>query len=77
MLQDDVEVIDSYRIGKVDSYSRWVFANLLWYGDIIIELWEKEVRTLHFISQPYIFLEIIKSQRQWLIYNNIKNIGRR
>ncbi len=67
ILQDDVEVVDSYRIVKVDSYSRWFFANLLGYGDIIIEQHKNEVRTFHFIPNPYKFLEIMKHQRQELL----------
>ena len=67
ILQDDVEVIDAYRIVKVDSYSRWFLANLLGYGDITIEQQKNEVRTLHFVPSPYKFLEIMKKQRQWLL----------
>jgi hypothetical protein len=67
ILQDDVEVIDAYRIVKVDSYARGFFPNLFEYWDIIIEQQKNEVRTLHFIPNPYKFLEIMKQQRQNLL----------
>ncbi len=73
ILQDDVEVIDAYRIVKVDSYARGFFPNLLGYGDIIIEQQKNEVRTLHFIPNPYKFLEIMKQQRQNLLKD--KEVG--
>lgn len=63
-LQNDIEVIDSYRIVKVDSFSHGIIANTLWYGEIIIEQQKNEVKTFHFIPNTYNVLNIIKKQRE-------------
>lgn len=66
-LQNDIEVIDCYRIVKVDSFSRWIIANALWYGEVIIEQQKNEVKRFHFIPQPYKLLSIIKKQRETIL----------
>jgi hypothetical protein len=49
---------------KVDGYSRGFFANVLWYGNIIIEQQKDDVRVFHFIPHPHKILMIIKRQRE-------------
>lgn len=64
LFRDDIEIIDAYRVMKVDGYSRGFFANVLWYGNIIIEQQKDDVRVFHFIPHPHKILMIIKRQRE-------------
>jgi len=63
ILQDDIEIVDAYRIVKVDWYSRGIFANILWYWNLIIEQQKDDVRIFHFVPKPYKILLILKKQR--------------
>lgn len=63
ILRDDIEIVDAYRIMKVDWYSRGFFANIFWYWNLIIEQQKDDVRIFHFIPKPYKILLIIKKQR--------------
>ena len=63
-MRDDIEVIDSYRIVKVDGFSRGFFANVLWYWNLVIEQQRNDVRLFHFVPLPYKILLIIKQQRE-------------
>ena len=63
IMQDDMEVIDSYRITKVDVFSHGIIANLIGYGNRVIEQQRDDVRTLHFIPDPYRILKILKEQK--------------
>lgn len=63
ILRDDIEIVDAYRIMKVDGYSRGFFANIFWYWNLIIEQQKDDVRIFHFIPKPYKILLIIKKQR--------------
>lgn len=64
IMRNDIEVIDSFKIVKLDAYSRWFFSNLLSFWEIIIETQTKEERVFHFMPRPYQLLEILKRQRQ-------------
>lgn len=66
-LQNDIEVIDSYRIVKVDSFSHGILANAFWYGEVIIEQQKNEVKTLHYIPNTFNILNIIKKQREKIL----------
>lgn len=66
-LKNDIEVIYSYRIVKVDSFSHGILANAFSYGDVIIEQQKNEVRTLHYIPDTYNILNIIKKQREKIL----------
>lgn len=63
ILRDDIEIVDAYRVMKVDWYSRGFFANIFWYGNLIIEQQKDDVRIFHFVPKPYKILLIIKKQR--------------
>jgi hypothetical protein len=63
ILRDDIEIVDAYRIMKVDWYSRGFFANIFWYWNLIIEQQKDDVRIFHFVPSPYRLLLIIKKQR--------------
>lgn len=64
ILRDDIEIIDAYRVMKIDAFTRGLIWNLLSYGNLVIEQQKDEVRIFHFISQPYRILEILKKQRE-------------
>lgn len=63
ILRDDIEIVDAYRIMKVDGYSRGIFPNIFWYWNLIIEQQKDDVRIFHFVPKPYKILLIIKKQR--------------
>ncbi|USN58226.1 MAG: hypothetical protein H6767_08120 [Candidatus Peribacteria bacterium] len=72
IMQDDMEVIDSYRITKVDVFSHGIIANLIGYGNLVIEQQRDDVRTFHFIPDPYRILKILKEQKQQVIEDRRK-----
>ncbi|MCP4523174.1 MAG: hypothetical protein GY828_03065 [Candidatus Gracilibacteria bacterium] len=67
LFRDDIEIIDSYRVMKVDGYSRGFCANIFGYGNLVIEQQKDEVKILHFIPRPYKILLIIQKQRESLL----------
>lgn len=72
ILRDDIEIVDAYRIMKVDGYSRWLWANIFWYWNLIIEQQKDDVRVFHFIPKPYKLLLIIKKQRDAVLADRRK-----
>lgn len=72
ILQDDVEVIDAYRVMKLDCYARWILANMLGYWNLIIEQQKDDVRTCHFVPRPYTILKILKDQRENVLQDRRK-----
>lgn len=69
LLTDDIEVIDAYRVMKIDSFQRGLFANIIGFGDITLEQQKNDVRTFHFIPNPYRVLSILKIQRDEMKHN--------
>lgn len=67
ILRNDIEVVDAFKIVKLDAYSRWFFSNLLWFWKIIIETQTKEERVFRFMPKPYKLLEILKKQRKTVL----------
>lgn len=63
ILMDDIEVIDAYRLMKIDSYAEWFWANLLGYWNIVLEQQKDNVRIFHFVAKPYKILALLKEQR--------------
>ena len=72
LIQDRIEIINSFKIVKVDAYLTWIFANLFHYGELIIELQKNEVKVFCFISRPYEMLMIIKKQRDIVLNDRRK-----
>ena len=72
ILQDDVEVIDAYRVMKMDCYARGILANVLGYGNLIVEQQKDDVRTFHFIPRPYTILKLLKDQRENVLQDRRK-----
>lgn len=64
ILIDDLEVLDVNKVMKIDSISRWLFSNMLWYWNILLEQQKNDVRTFHFMPNPYRIVEIFKKHRQ-------------
>lgn len=62
-LIDDVEIIDMWKIMKVDIECRGIIPNILWFGHLIIEQQKNDVRILHFIPDPYHALNILETHR--------------
>lgn len=72
ILRNDVEVIDAFKIIKIDAYSRWFLPNILWYWKIIIELQTTEVREFRFMANPYYILTKLQEQRAEVLENRKK-----
>ncbi|MDD4151343.1 MAG: hypothetical protein PHR68_01900 [Candidatus Gracilibacteria bacterium] len=71
-LMDDIEIIDSYRVMKFDSYADGFWANLLGYGHIVLEQQKDNVRIFHFVPQPYRVISILKEQRDKILNDRRK-----
>ena len=67
ILNDDIEVIDCYRIVKVDAFIDWLMPNIFRYGEVAIEQQKNDIKVLHYIPRPYELLGIIKRQREQLL----------
>lgn len=67
ILRNDIEIIEAFKIIKLDVFSRGFFANLLWFWTITIELQTKEERHFRFIPKPYLLLEKLKKQRELVL----------
>lgn len=67
LFRDDIEIIDAYRIMKVDGYSRWLLQNILWFWNLVIEQQKEDSKIFHFMPKPYRILMIIQKQRDSLL----------
>lgn len=76
IMVDDIEILDPYRIMRIDVVCHWFFSNILDYWNLIIEQQQDEakewVRTFHFIPDPYKLLSIIKEQRRRVLEDRKK-----
>lgn len=72
VMRNDIEVIDAFKIIKLDAYSRWFVANMLSYWKLIIELQTREERVFRFIPKPYKLLDCLKQQREMVLENRKK-----
>jgi len=52
---------------KVDVFMRGIFANILGYGNLIIEQQRDDVRMFHFVPKPYEILLVIRKQREGVL----------
>jgi len=71
LMRDDIEVIDSFKIIKVDSFSRWFLANILNYWTITIELQSREVRSFRFMPNPYRLIKKLEEQKNQVIKDRV------
>lgn len=65
-LLDDVEIIDVSKIMKIDVQIHWFFANLLWYGNLVVEQQRDELLILRFIPSPYKALQLLREKTSYL-----------
>lgn len=72
LLRDDIEVIDSFKIIKVDAFSRWLFSNIMWFWTIVIELQSREIRSFRFMPKPYKLIKILEEQRDFILLDRKK-----
>ncbi len=76
ILIDDIEVLDPYRIMRMDVVCHWFISNILDYWNLIIEQQQDEtkewIRTFHFVPNPYKLLSIIKEQRNKVVEDRKK-----
>lgn len=72
ILRDDIEIIEAYKIIKMDSYSRWLFSNIIWFWNVVIELQTKEERTFRFMPNPFRLINKLKAQRDYVLENRRK-----
>ncbi len=73
IMRDDIEVIDSFKIIKVDSFSRWFISNIIWYWTIVIELqWNEETRSFTFMPKPYKLIKKLEEQRNKVLMDRKK-----
>lgn len=61
LLEDRVESLDSFKIMKLDAIASGYLANIFWYGNLIIEQQNDDLRKFHFMPHPYKVVEKIKS----------------
>lgn len=72
IMRNDIEIIDAFKIIKLDAYSRWFISNVLSYGRITIELQTKEERIFRFMPHPYKLLKHLQEQREQVLENRKK-----
>ena len=61
---DNIEFIDINKITKLDTYCRWLVSNILWFWNLVTEQQRDEVRTFHFIPDPFKALQILNEEKQ-------------
>ena len=61
LLEDRVESLDAFKIMKLDAIASGYLANIFWYGNLIIEQQNDDLRKFHFMPHPYKIVEKIKS----------------
>lgn len=72
ILVDDIEILDVYKVTKIDTYSRWIMSNLFWYGTVIVEQTRNEVRQFSFIPDPKRTLWLFREQKSRIIEQRSK-----
>jgi hypothetical protein len=66
-LQSDFEIIDVYRIQKLNITCHGIFANIFWYGNISIEQQNDDVKIIHFVPRPEKIVELLEIRRSTII----------
>lgn len=73
ILKDDMEIIDTHKVMKIDWFKRWIIQNTLGYWNIVIEQQKNDVRIFHFISNPHTIIRLMREQKD-KYRKTIKNI---
>ncbi len=61
---DDIEFIDISKVTKIDTFTRWIIANIIWYWNLVIEQQRDQVREFHFVPEARKALHIIKAEKE-------------
>lgn len=69
VIQDDLEIIEIWKVMKIDVQVHWFFANLLGYGNLVVEQQRDQLRILHFIPQPYEALQLLREKTAYVNTN--------
>lgn len=69
---DNIEFIDINKITKSDTYCRGLIPNILWFWNLVVEQQRDEVRTFHFVSEPFTALQILNEEKQKTIEDRKK-----
>lgn len=70
---DDIEFIDISKVTKIDTYTRWILANIIWYWNLVIEQQRDQVREFHYIPEARKALHIIKSEKEIILKKQWKD----
>lgn len=66
ILQEDLEIMDLSKVMKVDVECHGLLASIFGYGHLIMEQQKDEVRTIHFIPQPYKVWQILRENTTYI-----------
>lgn len=72
ILKDDIETIDVTTITKLDTYTRWIIANIFWYWTLIIEQTRDEDRKLTFMPNPQETIKLFREQKRRILIKEEK-----
>lgn len=72
ILIDDIEVLDVYKVTKIDTYRRGFMANVFWYWTVIVEQTRDEVRKFSFIPDPQRTLWLFREQKEVILNQRAK-----
>jgi hypothetical protein len=61
--KDNIEFIDINKITKLDTYCKWLTANLIWFWNLVAEQQRDELRTFHFVPKPFKALQLINDEK--------------
>lgn len=61
---DDIEFIDISKITKIDTFTRGLIPNIIWYWNLIVEQQRDQVREFHYIPEARKALHLIKAEKE-------------
>ena len=70
---DNIEIIDLNKITKIDTLMEWIVANILSYGNVVLEQYKDRTRIFHHIYKPYRAANFIKESKSKLLEKNSKD----
>ena len=70
--KDNIEFIDINKITKLDTYCNWIIPNFVWFWNLVVEQQRDEVRTFHFVPEPFKALQILNEEKQKIL-EELKN----
>lgn len=70
---DDIEFIDISKVTKMDTFTRWLLANIIWFWNLVIEQQRDQVREFNYIPEARKALHIIKAEKEKIMDKEAKN----